>query len=53
MTDPEEKAMMAAQSLQPMLIVIDSSGTGTFRTEGGNVSVWVRKGPFEDLIVNE
>ena len=37
----------------PEEVVLDSDGTGTFRTEGGNVSVWVRKGPFEDLVVNE
>ena len=35
------------------VVLIDNDGWGTFRTEGGNVSVWVRKGPLEDLVVNE
>ena len=34
-------------------VTIDEEGWGVFRTEGGNVSVWVRKKAFEDLIVNE
>ena len=33
--------------------VIDEDGFGSFRTEGGNVSVWVRSGAFENLVVNE
>ena len=37
----------------PEEVVVDAKGNGTFRTEGGNVSVWVKAGPFEDLIVNE
>ncbi len=37
----------------PEGVLIDNDGWGTFRTEGGNVSVWVRKGPLEDLVVNE
>jgi alpha-amylase len=34
-------------------IVIDEDGFGDFRTEGGNVAVWVRAGAFENLVVNE
>ena len=34
-------------------VVIDENGVGAFRTEGRNVSVWVREKAFEDIIVNE
>ncbi|MBP3914010.1 MAG: alpha-amylase [Lachnospiraceae bacterium] len=34
-------------------VVIDEEGWGEFRTEGGNVAVWVRKNAFENLIINE
>ena len=34
-------------------VEIDQDGWGEFRTEGGNVAVWVRTKAFEDLIVNE
>jgi len=34
-------------------VVIDDEGWGEFRTEGGNVAVWVREKAFEDLIINE
>ena len=37
----------------PEKVVIDADGNAVFRTEGGNVSVWVGAGPFEDLVVNE
>ncbi len=37
----------------PEEAVIDEDGFGSFRTEGGNVSVWVRSGAFENLVVNE
>ncbi len=34
-------------------VVLDDEGSGIFRTAGGNVSVWVRKAAFEDLVINE
>ena len=34
-------------------VVIDNDGWGEFRTEGGNVAVWVREKAFEELIINE
>ncbi len=34
-------------------VEIDAEGFGEFRTEGGNVSVWVQHGPFEDVTVND
>ena len=34
-------------------VLIDEEGFGEFRTEGGNVAVWLRKNAFENLIVNE
>ena len=34
-------------------VVIDEDGCGDFRTKGRNVAVWVRRGAFEDLIINE
>ena len=37
----------------PETVVLDENGSGEFRTEGGNVSVWVSRGAFEDLVVNE
>ena len=37
----------------PEEVVIGDDGWGDFRTEGGNVAVWVRKNAFENLIVNE
>ena len=37
----------------PEQVLIDEDGWGEFRTEGGNLSVWVRKTAFEDLVVNE
>ena len=37
----------------PEAVTIDEEGFGEFRTEGGNVSVWVRASAFEDLVVNE
>ena len=37
----------------PEPVVIDEQGWGEFRTAGGSVSVWVRAGAFEDLVVNE
>ena len=37
----------------PNPVVIDADGFGDFATEGRNVSVWVRQGAFEDLVVHE
>ena len=37
----------------PEPVTIDENGWGAFRTEGGSVSIWVRAGAFEDLVVNE
>ena len=37
----------------PDPIVIDEDGFGEFGTEAGKVSVWVCRGAFENLIVNE
>ncbi len=37
----------------PDPVQIDEEGFGEFRTEGGNVAVWLRKNAFENLIVNE
>lgn len=37
----------------PEPVTIDEEGFGTFNTEGRSLSVWVREGAFEDLIVNE
>ena len=37
----------------PEPVTIGEDGSGDFRTEGGSVSVWVRKPAFEDLVVNE
>ena len=37
----------------PDPVELDEEGTGDFKTEGGNVSVWARKGTLEDLVVNE
>ena len=37
----------------PEKVVIGDDGWGEFRTEGGNVAVWVRKNASENLIVNE
>ncbi len=37
----------------PEPVTIDEEGFGDFRTEGGNVAVWLRKHAFENLIVNE
>ena len=37
----------------PEPVLIDEEGFGDFRTEGGNVAVWLRKNAFENLIVNE
>ncbi|MBO4289403.1 MAG: alpha-amylase [Lachnospiraceae bacterium] len=34
-------------------VIIDENGFGKFRTQGRNVSVWVRQKAFEDIIVNE
>ena len=34
-------------------VVIDKDGFGDFRTEGGSLAVWVRRGAFENLVVNE
>ena len=34
-------------------VEIDAEGWGEFRCEGGNVSVWVRRNAFEQLIINE
>ncbi len=34
-------------------VLIDEEGNGDFRCEGGSVAIWVRKGAFEDLVVNE
>ena len=34
-------------------VVIDDDGIGAFQTGAGNVSIWVRKKAFEDIIVNE
>jgi len=34
-------------------VLIGEDGFGDFRTEGGNVAVWLRKNAFENLIVNE
>lgn len=37
----------------PEEVVIDEEGWGDFRTEGGNVAIWVREKAFEELIVND
>ncbi len=37
----------------PEPVTVDEDGFGEFRTEGGNVAVWLRKHAFENLIVNE
>ena len=37
----------------PEPVTVDEEGFGVFNTEGRSVSVWVREGAFEDLIVNE
>ena len=37
----------------PEAVTVDADGFGEFRTEGGNLSVWVRQEAFEDLVVNE
>ena len=37
----------------PDPVVIDEEGFGSFGCCGRNVSVWVRSGPFENLVVNE
>ena len=37
----------------PEPVTVDENGWGEFRTESGSVSVWVRVGAFEDLVVNE
>ncbi len=37
----------------PEETVVGDDGFAAFRTEGGNVSVWVRKKPFEELVINE
>ena len=37
----------------PDAVIIDEDGFGDFQTLGGSVSLWVRAGAFEDLIVNE
>ncbi len=37
----------------PETIVVDEEGYGEFRTEGGNVAIWVQGDAFEDLVVNE
>ena len=37
----------------PEPVTVDEDGIGEFRTEGGNLSVWVRQEAFEDLVVNE
>ena len=42
----------------PKFVYLDAKncfeeGFGDFRTEGGNVAVWLRKNAFENLIVNE
>ncbi len=34
-------------------VTVGEDGFGEFRTEGRNVSIWVRAGAFEDLVVNE
>ena len=34
-------------------VVIDNEGWGTFRTRGGNVSIWVHEEGFEYLVVTE
>ena len=42
-----------ALGICPDPVLIDEEGYGEFRTEGGNVSVWVCEKALEDLIVNE
>ena len=37
----------------PDPVEIDNEGWGTFRTRGGNVSIWVREEGFEYLVVTE
>ena len=37
----------------PEPVTVGEDGFAEFRTEGGNVAVWVRKNAFENLIVNE
>ncbi|MBO7710476.1 MAG: alpha-amylase [Lachnospiraceae bacterium] len=37
----------------PEKVIIDEDGWGEFRTEGGNVAVWMRQSASENLIVNE
>ena len=34
-------------------VVIGEDGCGDFCCTGGSVSIWVREGAFEDLVVNE
>ena len=34
-------------------VVIDKTGMGDFKAAARNVSIWVRKKAFEDIIVNE
>ena len=34
-------------------VTVGEDGVGRFFTDGGNVSVWVRRRAFEDLIINE
>jgi len=34
-------------------VAVDENGVGRFFTDGRNVSVWVHRPAFEDLIINE
>ena len=34
-------------------VIVDKDGTAEFFTAGGSVSVWVRRGAFENLVVHE
>ena len=36
----------------PEEIILDENGCGTFRVEGGDVSVWADKKVLEDMVVN-
>ena len=37
----------------PEAVCVGEDGWAEFRTESGSVSIWVRAGAFEDLVVNE
>ncbi len=37
----------------PETVTVEEDGTAEFRTEGGSVSVWARRGVLEDMVVND